>query len=330
MDTKLVKEICQVVSPSGHEDAIRAFIEKEIKPYVDEVYSDALGNLIAHKKANGPKMMLASHMDQIGLMVSHIDDEGFIRFATIGGFSEYVLFNQRVVFPNGTVGVVRGERVDNMKTDYNMSKVYIDIAAKNKEEAQKKVKIGDVCVYKNETYVDDNVVISPALDDRIACYIQIEAAKRLKNLVYDTYFVFTVQEEMGLKGARTSGFSVDPEFCIAFDVTSAADVPNALKLPQKMGEGACIKIKDASLICAPEMVNFMERVAKANNIKHQFEILTQGGTDSGAVQVSRAGVVAGVVSVATRNIHTDNEMCSVSDVDDCVLLTVKMLETAIR
>jgi len=327
MNEKFLKDICQAYGPSGSEDEIRALIETEIKDYVDEITTDTLGNLIARKKADGPKMMLAGHMDQIGFMVSHIDEKGFLKFVNIGGFSEYSLFNQRVRFQNGTVGAIRSERVENMKADFSMDKLYIDIAAPNKEEAEKKVKIGDTCIYCNETYVDDNIIMTPYLDDRIGCFIMVEAAKALKNLVYDTYFVFTVQEEIGLKGAKASSYSVDPDIAVSFDVTASCDTPNALKLPMKMGEGAAIKIKDASLICSPELVNFMEKVAKDNNIPHQFEILTMGGTDSGAIQLNKSGVKAGVVSVPTRYVHSDNEMCSVSDVKNCVELTVKMLET---
>jgi len=329
MNGKLVKDLCQILSPSGSENAVRAFIENEIKDYVDDITTDALGNLIAHKKGNGPKMMLAGHMDEIGFMVSHIDENGFLRFANIGGFSEYILFNQRVKFVNGTIGVIRSERVVDMKKDYAMDKLYIDIAATSKEDAEQKVKVGDVCGYCNDTYINDDIIISPSLDDRIGCYVMIEAAKQLKNPVYDTYFVFTVQEEVGLKGATASGYSVEPDYAIAFDVTASADTPNALKLPMKMGGGAAIKIKDNSLICSPEVVNFMEKVAKDNNIAHQYEILTAGGTDSGAIQLSRGGVKAGVVSIVTRYIHSDNEMCAVADVEACVNLTVKMLETKI-
>ena len=327
MNEKLLRDMCQAFGPSGSEDEIRGLIEAEIKDYVDEVYTDALGNLIARKKADGPKLMFAGHMDQIGLMVSHIGDDGFLRFSTIGGFSEYILFNQRVRFQNGTVGVVRSERVVNMKADFAMDKLYIDIAASSKEEALKKVKIGDICVYHNETYVDDNIIMSPALDDRIGCYIMIEAAKRATKPVYDTYYVFTVQEEIGLKGGRTSGYTVDPDLAISFDVTASADTPNMLKLPMKMGDGAAIKIKDSSHICSPEVVNYMEKVAKDNNIPHQFEILTAGGTDSGAIQLTKGGVKVGVMSVPSRYIHSDNEMCSVNDVKNCIDLTVKILET---
>jgi len=327
MNEQLLKDMCQAFGPSGSEGDVSAVIEAAIKDYVDEVYTDTLGNLIAHKKADGPKMMLAGHMDQIGLMVSHIDEKGFLRFSTIGGFSEYIIYNQRMRFQNGTIGIVRSERVENIKADFNMGKLYIDIAVNSKEEAEKKVKVGDICVYANETHIDENVIISPALDDRIGCYIMVEAAKKLKNPVYDTYFVFTVQEEIGLKGARTSGYTIEPDIAISFDVTGSADTPNALKLPMNMGKGAAIKIKDSSLICSPEVVNFMEKVAVDNNIPHQFEILTMGGTDSGAIQMTKGGVKAGVVSVPSRYIHSDNEMCSVKDVENCVELTVKMLET---
>jgi len=330
MNEKLVKDICQAFGPSGSEGEINAFIAAEIKDYVDEVYTDTLGNLIARKKADGPKMMLAGHMDQIGFLTSHVDDNGFLRFATLGGFSEYTLFNQRVRFQNGTIGVIRSERIENMKTDFNMDKLYIDIAAASKEEALKKVKIGDTCIYCNETYVDDTIIMGPYLDDRIGCYIMLEAAKKLKNPVYDTYFVFTVQEELGLKGARASGYTIEPDLAISFDVTASCDTPNALKLPMKMGEGAAIKIKDSSLICSPEIVNYMEKVAKDNKIPYQFEILTRGGTDSGAIQITKGGVKAGVVSVPTRYIHSDNEMCSISDVENCVELAVKMLETRMQ
>ena len=327
MNKQLLTDLCQAFGPSGFECDIRALIEKEIKDYVDEIYTDALGNLIARKKADGPKMMLAGHMDQIGFIISHIEDDGFLKFANIGGFSEYMLTNQRVRFANGTVGVIRAERVDDMKKDFNMNRLYIDIAAANRQEAEKKVKIGDTCVYYSETYVDDNIIMTPSLDDRIGCYIMVEAVKGLKNPVYDTYFVFTVQEEIGLKGAKTSGYAIEPDVAVSFDVTLACDTPGALKLPMKMGAGPAIKIMDKSLICSPDVVNYIEKVAKDNGIPHQFEILTMGGTDSGAIQLTKSGVRAGVISVSTRYIHSDNEMCSVKDVDNCVELAVKMLET---
>jgi endoglucanase len=327
MDKNKIKEICQIYGPSSAEGSVSSYIINEIKDYADDYEIDTLGNLIAHKKGNGPKMMLAAHMDQIGLMVNFVDDDGFLRFSTIGGFSPYVLFNQRVRFENGVQGVIHCERLQDMAKDLAIDKLYIDIGAKNKEEAEKLVRAGDICVYSAETYFNGDVVVSPALDDRIGCYIQMETLKQLKNPAYDTYFVFTVQEEVGLRGAKTSAYAVDPDYGIAYDVTLAYDTPNALKFPMKMGEGAAIKIKDNSLICHPTIVKHMEKVAKENNIKHQFEILTAGGTDSGAIHLTKSGVPSGVISVVTRHIHSDSEMCSLEDIKACIDLSVKVLET---
>jgi endoglucanase len=327
MNEKLLKDICQAFGPSGFEDDARALIEAEIKPYVDEVYTDVMGNLVARKKGDGPKLMFAGHMDQIGFMVSHIDKEGFIRFANIGGFNEFMLIARRVRFKNGTIGTIMYERCENFKADFNMSKLYIDIGAKDKEDAEKYVKVGDTCIYCNDTVITDNVIISPYLDDRIGCYIMIEAAKLAKNPVYDTYYVFTVQEEIGLKGGKTAGYTITPDIGISFDVTGSGDTPNCLKAPMKMGGGAAIKIKDSSLICTPEVVSYIEKVAKDNNIPRQFEILNFGGTDAGAMQLTKGGAKAGGISIASRHIHSENEMCSVSDVQNCIDLTVKILET---
>ncbi len=330
MDKNLLSNICQVISPSGHEESIREFILNEVKDYADECTTDALGNLIVRKKGPGKKMMLAAHMDQIGFMITHIDDEGFLRFTILGGISEYNLFNRRVKFLNGTVGVIACERVEDMKKDFSMEKLYIDIGAKNKEEAEKVVSIGDVCVYAGSTYMNENIIMTPYLDDRIGCFILIEALKRLKNTKFETYFVFTVQEEVGLRGAKTSAYSIDPDYGIAVDIAPSHDTPNALKYPMKIGAGAGIKIKDASVLCHPTIVNFITKIAKENGIKHQPEMLSKGGTDSGAIHLTKEGVPSGGISIIIRNVHSDNEMCAVSDVEAAIELTIKILESGIE
>jgi len=261
-------------------------------------------------------------------MVTYIGDEGFLYFSTIGGNSPTINMAQRFIFPNGTVAVAFSERLDNPK-DLAFDKMYLDIGAKNREEAEKLVKIGDVCVFAAEPVTNGEVFISPALDDRVGCFIMIEALKKIKNPAYDIYFVFTSQEEVGLRGARASAYSIEPDYGLSFDVTISADTPKSRKFPSKMHEGAAIKIKDASLICHPTIINHLEKCAKDANIKYQFEILDAGGTDSGAIHLTKGGVPSGVISVVTRYIHTANEMCAVSDVEDCIALTVKALETAI-
>ncbi len=331
MDAKLLKNICSVVSPSGREEKVCNFILEEIKDYIDDYRIDALGNLIAHKKSDNPqakKMMLAGHMDQIGMIITFIDEKGFLRFSNIGGLSPHTILHQRVVFDNGTIGVVACETLDDIKT-MAIEKMYIDIGAKNEEEAQKYVSVGDMCVYAAEPIVDGTKVVSQALDDRIGCFIMIEALKKLKNPAFDCYFVFTVQEEVGLRGAKTSAYSVDPDYGIAFDVTLAYDTPKSKPFPMKMGSGAAIKVKDASLLCHPQVIKHMEDRAKEKGIPYQLEILTAGGTDVGAIHVSRHGVPSGAISVVTRYVHSPCEMCSITDIDNCVDLTVAVLEKEI-
>ncbi|MCL1987613.1 MAG: M42 family metallopeptidase [Firmicutes bacterium] len=330
MNTDLLKKLCAEVGASSQESAVMELILAEIKPLIDDHKIDPLGNLIAHKKGSSDKkFMLAGHADQIGLMVNYISEKGFLYFSTIGGNSPNQCLGQRFIFPNGTIGTAASERLDS-PNDLALSKMYIDIGAKDEEDAKKRVKIGDICVYCTEPVITGDAFMSKALDDRVGCFIMIEALKQLKSPVYDMYFVFTTQEEVGLRGARTSAYGIDPDYGLSFDVTISADTPKALKFPSKMYGGAAIKIKDNSLICHPKIVKHLEDCAKAANIKHQYEILEFGGTDSGAIQANKSGVPSGVISVATRYVHSANEMCALSDIEDCIKLTVKALETPIE
>ena len=328
MNIELLKELCAIYGPAGCEDGVAAFIMNDINEYADGCETDALGNLIARKKGPGKKMMLAGHMDQLGLFVTDISKEGFLYFTNLGGNPPGNLKTQRVIFKNGTIGSVNCEQLKD-KEEMTLERMYIDIGAVDKEDAERYVSIGDVCVFYAAPVAERGVMISPALDDRAGCFVMMEALKQIKNPAFDLYFVFTVQEEVGLRGARTSAYSVDPDYGIAFDVTIAYDTPKAKKLPQKMHGGAAIKIKDASLLCHPMIYRHMEKCAKDAGIKHQFEILEAGGTDSGAIHLSRGGVPSGVISVPTRNLHSASEMCALSDIGDCIALTIKVLETAI-
>jgi endoglucanase len=330
VNTDLLKKVCEVVGPSGFECQIRDLILEDLKGYYDDYEVDVLGNLIVHKKGDGPKIMLAGHMDQIGFIVTYIEDEGFIRFSNIGGFNPFSLIARRVVFANGVQGTIHHERVEGFPTGFNQSKLYIDIGAASKECAEKQIKVGDVAVYSAPCHIDDVKVMTPALDDRVGCFIMMEALKQLKAPKFDCYFVFTTQEEVGLRGAKTSVHAVDPEYGLAFDVTGAYDTPKSLKYSMKMGGGACIKIKDASVLCHKAMIDFLTDVAKENNIKYQYEILDMGGTDTGAIHVHKTGVISGCISVSSRYIHSDAEMCALSDIEDCINLTVKALEKGVK
>ena len=324
-NSKLMENLVKIYSPSSDENNIRNFIKHEIEDYVDSIEVDPLGNLIARKKGNGKKIMVAAHMDQIGLMVIDIDDKGFLRFTNIGGISPFVSLGQKVVFENGTVGVVYAEPVENIEK-LKLEHMFIDIGTMTKEETEMKVKIGDICVYETEFYENENVIISKCLDDRVGCYIMVEAIKSISNTNNDVYFTFTVQEEVGLRGARTSAYKINPDMGIALDVTGSGDTPKAKRFAIGLGKGTAIKIKDNSILCHPKVKQLMIDVAKANNIPYQLEILEYGGTDSGAIHLTREGVPSGVISVPTRYVHTLTEMASKQDINSSINLLVKILE----
>ena len=318
----LLKRLLETFGPSGNEETIREVIRQEIKDYADEIKVDALGNLIAIKRGNGKKIMVASHMDEIGIMVTNIDENGFLRFTNIGGDS--IALYQRVMFADGTMGVVGME--NGRDEDLALNKMFIDIGDMSKEEAMKKVNVGDAACFYTPYVQNDDYIMAKALDDRIGCYVTIEALKALKDCPNEVYFVFTVQEEVGLRGAKTAAYGIDPDMGIAIDVTLTGDTPKAKTMDVKMGKGTAIKIKDNSVLAHPTVKNLMIETAKENNIPYQLEILEGGGTDSGAIHLTKSGVPSGVISVPCRYVHSPSEMVSVKDVKSSIELLVKVLE----
>ncbi len=328
-NSELLKNLLSIYSPSGNENNVREFIKSEIKDYVDEIEVDALGNLIVRKKGNGKKIMISAHMDQIGLMVTNIDEKGFLRFTNVGGISPFVSLSQKVVFENGVVGIIDSEPVEDIGK-LKLENMYIDIGVFSKEEAESKINIGDVCVYKTEYDENENVVSSKCLDDRVGCFVAIEAIKKIKDNVNDLYFVFTVQEEVGLRGARTSAYRINPDMGIALDVTGSGDTPKAKTFAVGLGKGTAIKVKDNSILTHPKVKELMVDVAKENNIEYQMEVLEFGGTDSGAIHLTREGIPSGVISIPTRYVHSTVEMASKKDIISSIDLLIKILEKDIN
>ena len=320
---KLLEKLTQINSPSGNEGSIREFIINEIKDLCDEINVDALGNIIARKKGNGSKVMFAAHMDEIGITASFIDDNGFIRFGAVGGLEIKALINRRVMFQNGVLGVIGCE--DEVEKP-DIKKLYIDIGAKNKKDAEKSVSIGDTAMFTGEFYKRGDIVVSKALDNRVGCYALIEAMRNIKSYKNDLYFVFTVQEEVGLRGAKTSAFSINPDFAVAVDVTDTGDMPNAPTMAVKLGGGAAVKVMDRSVMCNIDVREHIIATAKENKIPYQLEIMTDGGTDAGAIHLSGAGVKTGGVSIPTRYIHSPSEMASISDIKACVELITALAQ----
>ena len=322
----LIKKLTQAFGVSGYEKEIREVIREEVKGYGDEITVDALGNLIVFKKGYGEnkkKIMAAAHMDEIGFQVVKIEDKGLIKVRGIGGIPVLGTYMNRVIFRNGTVGVVSSTpKVEDLKND--VKKLYIDIGAQSKEEASKYIKVGDVASYVGE-YVElkERNITAKALDDRIGCYIMIEALKKLDKPYNDLYFVFTVQEEVGLRGATVAANRINPDLGIALDVTVANDFPNASEGSNTLGGGTAVKISDGSVICNEYLVEEMVKCCEENNIKYQRDVIDAGGTDVGAINRSNFGVRASGISVATRYVHGPNCFVNMDDTDASIELLTK-------
>ncbi|MBD3183032.1 M20/M25/M40 family metallo-hydrolase [Candidatus Poribacteria bacterium] len=296
-------------------------VKAELKDSVDSFEIDKMGSLIATKKGNGAKAMLAAHADEIGLIITHIDKEGFLRFSSVGGVSTNRLDGMRVVFAHGLVGTIGLEKSGN-----SMDKMYIDIGVTKKEEAQEKVNIGDFAVFRQDCVDMGNRMIAKAMDDRIGCVVLVETAKRLKNSPNEVYFAFTVQEEVGCRGAGTSAYALEPDIGIAVDVTRTGDTPEARTMEVSLGKGPAIKVRDSSVIAHPKLRSYLVETAKELDMPYQLEVLESGGTDAGPIQRSRGGVPAGVISIPTRYVHSPSEMIDIGDVEGCVKLLVAALQ----
>lgn len=316
---ELLKELTQCHGVSGREEQVRKFISEKIDSFVDEIYTDTLGNLIAHKKGGGKKLMFAAHMDEVGIVVTFIDKNGFLRFAPVGGVEIKRLPGRRVVFENGAVGVINCEE-EAFDKKASAAKLYIDIGAKSAEEAGSCVSVGDSAAFAGDFCEAGERIISKALDNRIACYILIETAKKQLASPNDVYYVFTVQEEVGGRGAQTAAYSLDADIAVNVDVTDTGDTPKASEMAVKLGGGAAVKVMDSSIICDAYVRSAITELAKNQDIKYQMEVMTDGGTDAGRIHMSRAGIKTGGVSVPTRYVHSPSEMVDKNDVNACIEL----------
>ena len=329
---KLLQTLTETFGPSGYEDEVRKIVRNEVESLADEVRVDTLGNLIARKRPTkaGPdtkKIMIAAHMDEIGVIASHVDENGFVRFSPIGGvFRRYVL-GGRVRFLNGTQGIIGFDRLDNVNELPTLDKVYIDVGATSPKDCP--VKIGDVAAFDRQYSDLGSRLVAKSMDNRVGVLVAIETLRALKSTPYDLYFVFTTQEEVGVRGAATSAYGVDPDIGIALDVTPTGDTPNALRMEMALGKGPCIKIQDVGMIADPRVVQWMIRAAEKNKIPYQREVLLIGGTDARAIQLTRAGVPAGCLSIPVRYVHSPSEMVDVSDIQNSVKLLIALLHTPI-
>lgn len=339
LNIDLLAKICKTPGAPGFEQKVRALVLEELEGLVDQVEVDNMGNVYAIKKGKSDKkVMIGAHMDEIGFMVTHIDDKGFIRFHTLGGFDPKTLTAQRVIIhgKKDVIGVMASKPIHVMTADERnkvakLSDYFIDTGL-TPEEVKDLVKIGDSVTREREFIEMGQCVNSKSLDNRLAVFILIEMFKNLKgkDVPYDIYGVFTVQEEVGIRGANVSALKINPDFGFGLDTTIAFDLPGAAahEMITKLGDGTAIKIMDASTICDYRMVEFMKNTADKHKIKWQPEILTAGGTDTAGIQrMTQGGSIAGAVSIPTRHLHQVIEMANKSDIQASIdLLTACVSE----
>ena len=339
INVSLLKEICEIAGAPGFEKRVRELVIELVTPHADEVKTDNLGNVIAVKKGtrnpDGKRVMVAAHMDEIGFIVTHIDDNGFLRFHTLGGFDPKTLTAQRVIVhgKKDLIGVMGSKPIHVMSQEERnklpkTTDFFIDLGMP-KEEVERYISIGDSVTRDRELIEMGDCVNCKSIDNRVAVFILIEALKKLENPAYDVYATFTVQEEVGIRGANVAAHGINPDFGIALDTTIAFDVPGAQAHEKvtELGKGTAIKIMDAMTICDYRMVEFMKQTANKEKITWQPEILTAGGTDTAGVQrMGKQGAIAGAISIPTRHLHQVIEMAHKQDIAYSIDLLVACLE----
>lgn len=324
----LIRQFTSAFSVSGWERPLAEQIKKTLAPVADEIVTDPLGNLLVLRKGKDPshKLMIASHMDEIGFVVTSIDDAGFIHLSNVGGIHPVASAFHRVRFRNGVTGVLVPESGVKV-ADLNARKLVVDIGASDRRSAEKRgIRIGELCaVVPMLQRLSGTRYAAKAFDDRIGCVISAYVALHADTPAYDTWFSFTVQEEVGCRGSLPAAFRIAPDYALALDVTSA-DECGGKQPVTKLGGGAAIKIKDSSVLCAPVIVDRLTELAKEHKVPYQYEVLPAGGTDTSSMQMAGAGCAAGCISIPTRYIHSPVETLDLRDLRACASLLTAFVE----
>lgn len=320
---QLLKELTSLSGVSGNEKKVRDYILDKIKGRISEFCVDSMGNLIVRKKGNGKSsktVMIAAHMDEVGLICSNITDDGFLKFKPVGGIDPKVLVSKRVVVGDNAVDGVIGykavhlQTADEQNTPVKMSSLYIDIGAKDKEEASKLLSKGDFITFKSDwRELGGNKVKAKALDDRAGCAILLSLID--EEYDFDVVFAFTVQEETGLRGATIAAHREKPDVALVLEATTCSDMPTADEkdYSTKLGAGAVLSVMDASTMYDKGLVALLEKTAREKNIPYQFKRTNAGGNDSGAIHIAGEGVRTAVISIPARYIHSPSSVISIDD-----------------
>ncbi len=339
VNVELLKRLCETPGIPGREDRVRALVADEMRPLVDDLRVDVLGNVVGTRRGEGPRVMVAAHMDEIGFFVSHIDDKGFLRLQPVGGFDERTLIAQRVLVHGFDGRVYRGavqpaakpiHLLDRAKAKpAKLDELFVDVglpAARVKAG----IEVGDAVTLDRSLEEVGDGVLGKALDDRVGVYVMIEALRAAKGSGVEVVAVAATQEEVGLRGAQTAAFDIKADVAVALDVTLALDTPGTAPeaAVTRLGQGVALKVMDASHIAHPKLLRHLRDLAEANAIPYQLEVLPRGGTDAGAMQLARAGAAAVTMSIPTRYVHSVNELASRDDIDAAVRLLALFLDDA--
>lgn len=333
---EILERLSNACGVAGREAEVREIMKELLKPSVDEIKEDKLGNVIGIKRGRegAPTIMLAAHMDEIGLMVKNVTKRGFLQFTKIGGIDDRILIAQKVIVHTnkGPIPGIVGSKPPHLLKEEEKKKViessdlFIDIGAKDKEDAQKMgARIGDPMSFDIKfTRVGREAAIGKAFDDRAGCAAMIQVMGRLPELDCTLYAVGTIQEEVGLRGATTAAFHLYPDVGIALDVTIAGDVPGIkeVEAPIRMGKGPSLTVADRGLITHPKVLRLLIDAAEKNNIPFQLEAGLPGATDAAKIALTKEGVPSGVISIPTRYIHSPASILSLRDLENAVKLAV--------
>lgn len=327
---ELIKKLVEAFGPSGFEDQIRELIRDEIDGLADDVSIDAMGNLIVHKEGDGDglKVMIAAHMDEIGIMTTHITEKGFLRFTKIGGLRPQALMGGRIQFADGLIGTIYTEKLETWNKIHPLDKHYIDVGGTSREDCP--IEVGTTGGFLGPFIAQGTRRIAKSMDDRIGCAVAIEALKQLDQSHHDLYFVFSVQEEVGTRGAQAAANKLQPDVGLAIDVTMAGDTPEAPIMPVELGAGPAIKVKDAGMIAHSGLVRQMRARAEEMDIPYQLEVLEGGSTDARSMQIAGPGSAAGCLSIPCRYVHTPSEIVDIQDVENAVRLLVSLISQPIE
>ncbi|OGO39542.1 MAG: aminopeptidase [Chloroflexi bacterium RBG_16_57_11] len=330
----LIQKLVETPGPSGYEAQVRSVVRAEVEPFADDVRVDNLGNLIVRKgdkQPDGLRIMLAAHIDEIGVIITHIDDSGFARFLPVGGVRAAGCLGSRLRFLNGACGVIGSERLSDPSKNPAFEQMFIDFGVSDRKECP--VRVGDMAVFERPYQEFGQRLVAKALDDRIGVAILIETLRQIHQPKlaghHELYFVFSVQEEVGARGATTAAFGIDPDVGLAVDVTGTGDTPRGLKMEVSLGKGPAIKVRDQGMLSDPRLVRWLVQTAESARVPYQTEILELGWTDGKSIQLTRAGVPAGCISIPARYIHTPSEMVDFNDAYNAVRLLVELLRKPI-